>query len=90
MEGLFDTNWHKLHLSVMNDRVSVYIDCKLKSTVAIQPRGVIDPRGEVTIGRTLRDNAPVVVSMIGKTTILCYCESLVKRYANFFFPLTFI
>ena len=66
VEGLFDQNWHKLHLSVMDDRVSVYIDCRLKSTVAIQPRGVIDTRGEVSIGRTLMQNTPVVVSIMKK------------------------
>ncbi len=64
MEDLFDENWHKLHLSVMNDRVSVYIDCTLKSTVAIEQRGIIDTRGEVFIGRTLQSNAPVVVSIL--------------------------
>lgn len=62
MESLFDEEWHKLHLSVMDDRVSVFIDCQMKSTVALQPRGMIDTRGEVSIGRQLRDNEPIVVS----------------------------
>ena len=64
MESLFDEEWHKLHLSVMDDRVSVFIDCQMKSTVALEPRGIIDVRGEVSIGRTLRDNEPVVVGWI--------------------------
>lgn len=61
---MFDKNWHKIHVSVFQDGVILYVDCKELAYGQLTPRGVIQTDGNITIAKFLSDKttAPVFKS----------------------------
>lgn len=64
MQNLFfqldDKEWHKIDLSVLRDRVTLYVDCEPESTKPLARRRPIDVNGDVMIAK-FEDSKPVLV-----------------------------
>lgn len=61
LHALFDRLWHKLSISVQNNIVSIYMDCKLIERRLIDERGTVDPGGRTVITTRLENGRPVDV-----------------------------
>nr|XP_015218233.1 PREDICTED: collagen alpha-1(IX) chain-like [Lepisosteus oculatus] len=58
--SLFDSQWHKILLSVETGSVTLFVDCDLIDSQKISPRGGVNLDGFSSIGK-LKDNAAVAV-----------------------------
>jgi len=52
--GLFDNNWHKIHLGMEKDTATLYVDCAPVESLSLYPKGPIDVGGAVNIA--IRDS----------------------------------
>uniref|UniRef100_A0A4W3IJ07 Thrombospondin-like N-terminal domain-containing protein n=2 Tax=Callorhinchus milii TaxID=7868 RepID=A0A4W3IJ07_CALMI len=57
---LYDSQWHKVLISVQADTVTLFIDCERLETQRINPRGIINTKGDTFLGK-LSDNPTVSV-----------------------------
>lgn len=61
LHALFDRQWHKLSISVQNNIVSIYMDCKLIERRLTDERPSVDPSGRTLITTRMEDGRPVDV-----------------------------
>lgn len=58
-----DNQWHKIDLSVFQDRIVLYIDCEKHASMAMDLRGPIDVNGDIMIAKYEDDNDTVPVGI---------------------------
>lgn len=58
-----DKGWHKLDLSVYQDRVTLYVDCERLSTLPLDPRGPIDVNGNLMIAKYIPSDVTVAIDL---------------------------
>uniref|UniRef100_A0A3Q3ISU0 Thrombospondin-like N-terminal domain-containing protein n=2 Tax=Monopterus albus TaxID=43700 RepID=A0A3Q3ISU0_MONAL len=79
LHGLFDRQWHKLSISVQNNELSIYMDCKLIERRPTDEKDSIDPNGNTVITSRVEDGQPVDIEL---KQFLVYCDPFMAEMEN--------